>query len=136
MGTRDGTPAAAGMDAEFTEFVHAVWPRLYRTAWLILGDTGLAEDLVQTALTKTYVAWPRIKDRQAAPAYARRTLVTTSAGWFRKRSWQERPTAQLPETAVSSDPSVRPAVIDALRTLAPRQRAVVVAALLRRPLGA
>ena len=113
-------------DAEFTEFVHATWPSLYRTAWLILGDTGLAEDLVQTALGKTYAAWPRIHDLEAAPAYARRTLVTTSHSWFRKRSWRERATGDLPEAAYSTDPSTRPAVVDALRALPPRQREVVV----------
>jgi DNA-directed RNA polymerase specialized sigma24 family protein len=44
-------------DADYTEFVHASWPALYRTAYLMLGDRGLAEDLVQTALAKTYASW-------------------------------------------------------------------------------
>jgi DNA-directed RNA polymerase specialized sigma24 family protein len=43
-------------DAEFTDFVHAAWPTLYRTAYLLVGDRGLAEDLVQTTLAKTYVS--------------------------------------------------------------------------------
>jgi hypothetical protein len=37
-------------DEEFTQFVHVAWPGLYRTAYLLLGDPALAEDLVQTAL--------------------------------------------------------------------------------------
>ena len=55
-------------DEEFSEFVHGAWPGLYRTAYLLLGDPGLAEDLVQTALAKTYAAWPSVRDVQAAPA--------------------------------------------------------------------
>lgn len=115
-------------DAEFTEFVHAAWPGLYRTAYLMLGEHQLAEDLVQTALAKTYASWRKVNDRGAAPAYARVVLANTAASWFRKRGWRnEHPTDSLPErSAGMPDPSVRPAVVDALRTLAPRQRAVVV----------
>ncbi|WP_284536621.1 sigma factor-like helix-turn-helix DNA-binding protein [Nocardioides sp. T2.26MG-1] len=54
-------------------------------------------------------------------------LANTAASWFRRRSWRnERPTETLPDAGVQSDPSDRPALVDALRTLAPRQRAVVV----------
>ena len=114
-------------DDEFTEFVHATWPGLYRTAYLMLGDHQLAEDLVQTALAKTYASWRKVQEPAAAPAYARVVLANTAASWFRRRSWRnEHPTEQLPEGSSYADPSTRPAVVDALRTLAPRQRAVVV----------
>lgn len=114
-------------DEDFTEFVHAAWPGLYRTAYLMLGEHQLAEDLVQTALAKTYASWRRVKDPGAAPAYARVVLANTATSWFRRRSWRnERPTETLPEAGVEADPSTRPALVDALRTLAPRQRAVVV----------
>ena len=66
-----------GQDAAFADFVHASWPGLYRTAHLLLGDHGLAEDLTQTALAKTYVAWSRIKQPEAAYAYARHAALGT-----------------------------------------------------------
>ncbi|MBZ5737229.1 SigE family RNA polymerase sigma factor [Nocardioides mangrovi] len=114
-------------DEEFTEFVHAVWPGLYRTAYLMLGDHQLAEDLVQTSLAKTYASWRRVKEPAAAPAYARTVLANTAASWFRRRSWRnERPTETIPDHGVEHDASTRPALVDALATLAPRQRAVVV----------
>lgn len=114
-------------DEEFTELVHAVWPSLYRTAYLMLGEHQLAEDLVQTALAKTYASWHRVREPGAAPAYARVVLANTAASWFRKRSWRnEHPADELPERAGEHDLSDRPAVVDALRTLPPRQRAVVV----------
>ncbi len=53
-------------DAEFSELVHAAWPSLYRTAYLLVGDQGLAEDLVQVALGKTDASWGRVREVGAA----------------------------------------------------------------------
>ena len=120
-------PNGSTDDGDFTEFVQASWPALYRTAYLLLGDRGLAEDLAQTALAKTFAAWSRIDHRAAAHAYAKRTLINTATSWFRKKGWRnELPSDELPETAYATDPSTRPAVLDALGQLPPRQRAVVV----------
>ncbi len=115
-------------DDEFTALVHATWPSLYRTAYLLVGDRGEAEDLVQTALAKTYASWSKVRDVAAAPGYARTTLVNTATSWFRRRSWNaESPRDVLPERAGPvGDPDDRPLLIAALATLAPRQRAVVV----------
>jgi RNA polymerase sigma-70 factor (sigma-E family) len=114
-------------DGEFTEFAHASWASLYRTAYLLLGDAAEAEDLVQTALAKTYASWPKVRDVNAAPGYARTVLVNTASSWFRKRSWRnERPSATLPDLAREHDPSDRPALMSALAVLPPRQRAVIV----------
>ena len=114
-------------DAEYTDFVHATWPSLYRTAYLLLGDHSLAEDLVQTALAKTYGSWGSVRELAAAPGFARTTLINTAASWFRKKSWRnELASETLPEPSHDPDHSDRPAVIDALRRLPPRQRAVIV----------
>jgi RNA polymerase sigma-70 factor (sigma-E family) len=119
--------ARALSDEDYTEFVHASWPVLYRTAYLMLGDRGLAEDLVQTALAKTYASWGKVRDLGAARAYARTTLVNTATSWFRKKGWRnERPTERLREQAYDEDPTVRPGLMQALGQLPPRQRAVVV----------
>ena len=59
-------------EVAFAEFVQGRWPALYRTAYLLTGDRGEAEDLLQTALANTYVAWSRIRDRGATEAYVRR----------------------------------------------------------------
>ncbi len=114
-------------DDEFAELVHACWAGLYRTAYLMLGDAAEAEDLVQTALAKTYANWRKVRSVEAAPGYARTTMVNTAASWFRKKGWRnERPTEVLPELAHEADLSDRPALLDALATLPPRQRAVIV----------
>jgi RNA polymerase sigma-70 factor (sigma-E family) len=123
MGTR-GRPS----DAEYAEFVHVSWPRLYRTAYLLVADHGLAEDLVQTALARTYVAWPRIEDPNAATAYARTCVTNEALTWFRRRGWRAEvvgePSSEQP--ADHQDPATRPTLLAALRQLAPRQRAVIV----------
>jgi len=114
-------------DEAFAEFVQAAWPGLYRTAYLMLGDHQLAEDLVQASLAKTYASWRKIKEPAAAPAYARVVLANTAASWFRRRGWRnEHPTEVLPDAGTEHDLTTRTAVVDALATLAPRQRAVVV----------
>ncbi|MEO7352604.1 MAG: SigE family RNA polymerase sigma factor [Marmoricola sp.] len=117
----------APSDAEFSDFVQAAWPGLYRTAWLLVGDPGLAEDLVQTSLAKTYASWGRVRDLSAARGYARTVMVNTASSWFRKRSWKnEVPTGELEDVGVERDATDRVALMDALSQLPPRQRAVVV----------
>ena len=67
--------------AEFDRFVLTRSQALLRTAYLLVQDEKLAEDLLQTALTKTWFAWSRVDDPEA---YVRRVLVTTSASWWRR----------------------------------------------------
>lgn len=121
--------AARDRDA-FAEFVAARSGALHRAAYLMVGDVGLAQDLVQESLTKTYVAWPRLRNPQAAEAYTRKVITTTAITWFRKRSWNaERVTATVPETAADGHADglvARQALLAALAKLPPRQRAVIV----------
>lgn len=114
----------------FTEFASARSASLFRTAYLIVGgDHQLAQDLLQESLIKTYLAWTRLRDLSKAEAYTRRTIVTTAISWRRRRSFHERPTDLLPDTAVP-DPgeavTAHASVVMHLRTLPPRQRAAIV----------
>ena len=58
---------------------------LLRTAYLLTGNMADAEDLVQAALAKTYLAWDRIEDRGAVDGYVRRAMVNTHISWWRRR---------------------------------------------------
>jgi RNA polymerase sigma-70 factor, ECF subfamily len=121
--------AGSGRDAEFRAYVVARSHLLLRTAYLLTGDHQLAEDLLQTALTKTYLAWGRIRDRGSIDAYVRRVMVTTQVSWWRRRWRAEIPTEALLEPAVRDEPPEvleRAAMWELLRGLPPRQRAVVV----------
>ncbi|MGW6194865.1 sigma factor [Kribbella sp. NPDC055110] len=76
----------------FAEFATSRHGALFRYAYLLTGDRGLAEDLVQEALVKTYVGWHRLRDPNNAEAYTRRAITTTAIGWWRRKSWRaERP---------------------------------------------
>jgi RNA polymerase sigma-70 factor (sigma-E family) len=112
-------------DVEFDEFVVARSPALLRTAYLLTRDPQLAEDLLQTALTKAWFAWNRI-DGDPEP-YVRRILVTSSVSWWRKRWTHETTTAFVPEPAPGAEPPVDVHdLMQALGRLPRRQRAVLV----------
>lgn len=119
-------------EAEYASFATTAWPRLYRSAVAILGDRQLAEDLVQSALVKTYLAWPRLRERDKAYAYTRRAMVNLSRDWFRRHAWTHEATADLStrEGGSADDHAIalveRVALADVLRILPPGQRSVVV----------
>ena len=116
--------------AEFAEFVTARSPALHRAAYLMVSDVGLAQDLVQEALTKTYVAWPRLRDKGNAEAYTRKAITTTAISWFRRKSWsQEKVTERPPErsTADHADSVARSNTLaSAMQALPVRQRIAIV----------
>lgn len=112
----------------FSEFVDVSSGRLFRTAYLMVGDHQLAQDLLQEALIKTYVAWSRLRDETKAEAYTRRTIVTTSISWRRRRSFHERPVAVLPDAPVADQADGLAAHDDLwaqIHRLPPGQRAAV-----------
>ena len=124
----DGVAVAGEREsATFDGFVAARGDALWRSAWLLTGDAHLAEDLVQTALSKSYGAWDRIGDLGGFEAYVRRVLYTTYVAWWRRRWNGERPTERLPEDAVPTpDLALRRDLVAALARLPRGQRAVVV----------
>lgn len=115
--------------AAFAEFVAARSQALFRTAYVVAGDHHLAQDLLQEALVKTYVAWPRLRDAKKAEAYVRRTIVTTAISWRRRRSFHERPVDRVPDVR-NPDETERLATHDVLwqsvSNLPPRQRVALV----------
>lgn len=114
---------------DFRSFVAARSPALLRTAYMLTGNRADAEDLVQTALAKTYLSWDRIREREAVDGYVRRILVNTQTSFWRRRKIDERPTEVLPERAgrdETADHDLHDALWNALTGLPKRQRAMVV----------
>lgn len=121
------------MDAEvegFAQFVDARQRALQRTAWLLTGDWAMAEDLVQTALARSWPRWERITPRGDPEVYVRRVMVNTWASWGRRRWRGEKASAVVPDSPagadVASEVALRMAVQSALEALPRRQRAVLV----------
>ncbi len=121
--------ARHSVEEEFREFVAARSAALLRTAYLLTGDWATAEDLLQTAFTKTYLAWKRLGEIEAVEPYARRVLINTATSWWRRRWHGERPTEVLPERAAPDqyeEQLERDRLWRHVRTLPVRQRAVLV----------
>jgi RNA polymerase sigma-70 factor (sigma-E family) len=120
----------ADADDRLRDFVRLAWPRLLGTAWLLCGDRYEAEDLVQTALVKVVRAWSRIERQDDPYVYARAVLANTAASRWRRRRRYDELTAGQRDPTPAPDPAVavvlRDAVWQALQTLPPRTRAVLV----------
>src|SRR5262245_60457567 len=121
------------MDADdsFVEFVSASWTRLFRMAYLLAAeDQAAAEDLLQTAMEKTYARWSRVSRMEAPEAYVRKVMVNTIISRWRRPGWgREWVRSTLPERPLPPEDS---GVVDhalvwpLVRALPDRQRAVVV----------
>jgi RNA polymerase sigma-70 factor (sigma-E family) len=117
-------------EADFRAFVAARSSSLLWFAHVLTGDPHTAEDIVQTALSRTFSAWSRLKRKDNPEGYVRRAIVNTHLNGLRRRPWREQPRAELPELPAHRRPESefdeRDAMWQALATLPPRQRAVVV----------
>ncbi|AYY15333.1 SigE family RNA polymerase sigma factor [Actinobacteria bacterium YIM 96077] len=130
-------------EASYREFVVARRRGLLRTAFLLSGDWHLAEDLVQETLAKLYLAWRRVKRRDEADGYARKTLLNVYID-SRRRPWRREHATDLSlhdgstehsstirergsgDPAELTDPGLRRCLMNALAELPPRQRAALV----------
>jgi RNA polymerase sigma-70 factor (sigma-E family) len=114
-------------DDDFIRFVVESYASLIRRAFLLVGDQGRAEDLVQTSLMSAYPRWDRVQD---PTAYLRTVMTRTAIGWRARRWTRELPTDVVPEAAMDHDKTADLDLADtvrhALMTLPPAQRAVVV----------
>ncbi|GAA2447234.1 SigE family RNA polymerase sigma factor [Actinomadura vinacea] len=123
MGRRD--------DQSFAEFVTARGNALLRTAALLCGANQDAEDILQSALEKAYRHWGRIDPDSDPEPYVRRILVNLVIS--RSRRWKvlreinmARPPERPTTTSATHTVELRGALMEELRKLGPRQRAVLV----------
>ena len=121
----------AEAERDFREFVAARTPALFRTAYALTGHQQQAEDLLQSALTKTAARWRWVRNQGNPEGYVRQAMYREQVSWWRRRGRiDERATAELPDRAapgdLAHDIGLRLTLHEALLGLAPRQRAVLV----------
>ena len=129
MSVGGGRGDAHVSEQEFCDYVRARRPVLLGMAIGLTGNRADAEDLMQAALAKTYLAWDKISDRAALDGYVRRAMVNTHISWWRRRKVDEYPTDDIPDQPVA-DSSASSEIHDSLRRaidrLPHRMRAAVV----------
>jgi RNA polymerase sigma-70 factor (ECF subfamily) len=117
------------LDEEFGEFVAARGRALCRTAYLLTGDWQAGEDLVQEALTRTYLRRRRLRSAEGLEPYARKVLVSLFLS-SRRRLWRrEVPFASVPDGSSNDQLGAaedRHGLWPALLELSAQQRAVLV----------
>jgi len=113
----------------FDEFARARMPELLRFGYALTGNPHAAADLVQDALERTMLAWPRVEKQGDPEGYVRRIMVNRNISIWRRRR-RETLVLDVPED-VGRGGDVEPAVRDLalwerVRALPPRQRTVIV----------
>jgi RNA polymerase sigma-70 factor (sigma-E family) len=112
-------------EAAFRSFVEERQTMLRRRAYLLCGNWADGDELVQEALARVYVAWPRIATG-AETAYTRRTMMNLYLNDQRKRR-REVLTDEAPEPETTDhDRELAMTLTDLLRDLPEKQRAVLV----------
>ncbi|MEV6423875.1 SigE family RNA polymerase sigma factor [Streptomyces sp. NPDC051662] len=120
---------AQGEVLGFEEYVRTRQEALLRSARRLVPDPVDAQDLLQTALARTFGRWDGIADKSLADAYLRRVMINTRTEWWRARKLEEVPTEQLPDASIddgTEQRADRALLMDILGVLAPKQRSVVV----------
>jgi RNA polymerase sigma-70 factor (sigma-E family) len=105
------------------------YPGLCRLAYLIVGNTREAEEIVMDAFVRTFSSWHRIRDLDRSDAYLRRAVVNLSRSRSRRRRSEERSHAaalQAPTWNREADVEGDIVVWEAVKQLPYRQRAAVV----------
>jgi RNA polymerase sigma-70 factor (sigma-E family) len=118
------------LDRAFTEYYAARGASMRSVAYLLCGDWHLAEDLVQIAFTKLYLAWQRVSRHDVLDGYVRQILVRSFLDNTRRPWRRERPTDMGSDVyeiaAPASAAEDRLILLRALAKVPPRQRAVLV----------
>jgi RNA polymerase sigma-70 factor (sigma-E family) len=121
----------SGSQVDYVAYVEGRLAWLRRLAYLLCQDWHEADDLVQAALTRLYMYWPRVARMDNIDAYVRTILIRTFLGerrspWFRRVLLRGVPADGVTASAACADPDMALDVREALAAIPPRQRATLV----------
>jgi RNA polymerase sigma-70 factor, ECF subfamily len=122
-GAKDGSTSA--MEALFRHH----WPRAYRAAYLVVHDSGAAEDIAQEAFLAAVRNLDRFDRRRPFGPWLHRIVVNRAIDWARARSLRREAGAALLETQPAPDAGSNPharTLAEGLAELSPEHRAVIV----------
>lgn len=122
--------ATEGTSGRLADLYAATAPGAVRLAYLLTGDRGVAEDLVQDAFIRVAGRLTHLRAPEAFDAYLRRAVVNLSKNHFRRkaleRTFAQRQERRDPIAGPESAVVERQIVMAALAELPPKQRAAIV----------
>ncbi|MFE2972197.1 SigE family RNA polymerase sigma factor [Streptomyces sp. NPDC059340] len=117
-----------GQVLDFEDYVRTRHATLLRRARRLVADPLDAQDLLQTALARTYRHWDGITNKQLADAYLRRVMINTRTEWWRASKVKAVPVEYLPDTSIEDSTEQhanRALLMDIIKVLSVKQRSVV-----------
>jgi RNA polymerase sigma-70 factor (sigma-E family) len=115
--------------ARFGDFVATRSSALIRVAFMLTGDQHAAEDLLQSALTKTAARWRTLR-HEDPEGYVRAVMYREQVSWWRRLGRHREVAVHPPPDSVAPDVTahadLRFSVRTAMLRLPPAQRAVLV----------
>jgi RNA polymerase sigma-70 factor (sigma-E family) len=115
-------------DESIESLFHAHYPHIVYTAFALVGDWDLAEQLAQEAYLRLWRRWSWIADPQAAPTYLQRIVVNLSRETIRRRVIERRALKARSMERPPPEPDAAEVVAlrRAINTLPARKRECVV----------
>jgi RNA polymerase sigma-70 factor, ECF subfamily len=119
--------AQAGDVSDLEALFRRHWPLAYRAAYLVVHDSAAAEDIAQEAFLGAIRNLDRFDRRRPFGPWLHRIVVNRAIDWARARSLRaEAGDDALAQTAAREEASMPERTLDAIRSLPPDQRAVIV----------
>jgi RNA polymerase sigma-70 factor, ECF subfamily len=121
--------AQAGSASDLEALFRSHWPRAYRAAYLVVHDRAAAEDIAQEAFLAAMRALDTFDRRRPFGPWLHRIVVNRAIDWTRARSLRREVGDDALQTAEAGSHvplGVSASVTDALASLPPDQRAVIV----------
>ena len=119
---------AGNPPAELEAFCRREHARVLGALVLYTGDALLASELAQDAFVRACRDWERVSAMERPGAWIHRVAMNLANSWFRRKRAEQRAARRHGSSTSTPDTdlSIRPAVRDALATLPPSERAVLV----------
>lgn len=119
---------AASVDTELEDLYERHYAGLVRMAALLVGDRGVADEIVQDAFVRALVSWRTIRDPERAPAFLRSAVLNGARSRLRRWAVARRHVQAVPDGVDSEETRsvVHQEIVAALRAVPSRQRECIV----------
>src|SRR6478672_3916999 len=121
--------AQSGSISDLEALFRHHWPRAYRAAYLVVHDSGAAEDIAQESFLAAVRGLDRFDRRRPFGPWLHRIVVNRAIDWSRARAHRRESGSAALELVAAPTPPGNPhaqALAAALAGLSPEHRAVIV----------